>query len=97
MKKSILTVTILLLVIIIIVVAPLLLVKNSEFAGADGEAQAAISEIDPDYIPWAESIIILPGGETETLLFCVQAGIGAGIFGFGFGYLVARKKYQKGA
>lgn len=97
MKKSILTVTILLLVIIIIAVAPLLLIKNSEFAGADGEAQAAISEIDPDYIPWAESIIKLPGGETETLLFCVQAGIGAGIFGFGFGYLVARKKYQKGA
>jgi ABC-type cobalt transport system substrate-binding protein len=35
-------------------------------------------------------------GDTLPRSFCLQAGIGAGIFGFGFGYLFARKKYQKG-
>ena len=33
--------------------------------------------------------------EVESLLFCVQTGIGVGIIAFGFGYLVARRKYQK--
>ncbi|NCB06240.1 MAG: cobalt ABC transporter substrate-binding protein CbiN, partial [Clostridia bacterium] len=43
----------------------------------------------------AESLIELPGGETETLLFCLQASIGTGVLAFGFGYLVAKKKYTK--
>ncbi len=32
-----------------------------------------------------------PGGETESLLFCLQAALGSGVLFFGFGYLVARK------
>jgi cobalt/nickel transport protein len=54
----------------------------------------------PDYKPWATPIaeVILGGeipGETESLLFCLQAAIGSGILFFGFGYLAARKKYSK--
>lgn len=97
MTKNLKIVIILLVLVIAIAVAPLLLIKNSEFGGADGAAKEAISSVDPDYKPWFESIIKLPGGETESLLFSLQAGIGAGALGFGFGYLVARKKYQKGA
>lgn len=41
-----------------------------------------------------KSLIELPGGETESLLFCLQTAIGAVVIGFGFGYLVARKKYN---
>ncbi|HYE68750.1 MAG TPA: energy-coupling factor ABC transporter substrate-binding protein [Anaerovoracaceae bacterium] len=96
MTKNVKITIILLLLIVAIAVTPLLLNKDSEFGGADGEAKDAIAKINPDYEPWFESIIELPGGETESLLFCLQAGIGAGIFGFGFGFLVARKKYQKG-
>ncbi len=98
MTKNIKITIILLLLIVAIAIAvtPLLLIKDSEFGGADGKAEGAIASINPDYEPWFESIIEPPGGETESLLFCLQAGIGAGIFGFGFGYLVARKKYQKG-
>ncbi|HWQ77463.1 MAG TPA: energy-coupling factor ABC transporter substrate-binding protein [Anaerovoracaceae bacterium] len=97
MTKSVkTTVIILLALIVIIAVSPLLFIQDSEFGGADGAAEEAITTIDPGYEPWAESLIELPGGETESLLFCLQAGIGAGIIGFGFGYLVARKKYQKG-
>lgn len=33
-------------------------------------------------------------GEIESLLFCVQTGIGVAIVAYGFGYLVARKKYS---
>ena len=50
--------------------------------------------MDPDYEPWAESILEPPGGETESLLFCLQTALGAVVIGFGFGYLVARKKYR---
>jgi len=96
MTRNVKITIILLLLIVAIVVAPLLFIKDSEFGGTDGKAEGAIEAINPDYEPWFESIIELPGGETESLLFCLQAGIGAGIFGFGFGYLVARKKYQKG-
>ena len=70
---------------------------DSEFGGADGAAEEAILEIDPDYEPWAESVVELPGGETESLLFCLQAAIGALIIGYGFGYLAARKKYNREA
>ena len=94
-KKTIITIFILLLVCVGIAVYPLLINENSDFGGADGAAEEAILEIDPDYGPWAESLIELPGGETESLLFCLQAAIGSIIIGFGFGYLVARKKYNK--
>jgi cobalt/nickel transport protein len=96
MTKNVKLSLVLFLVIVAIAVIPLLLNTNSEFGGADGAAEEAITAINPDYEPWFGSILEPPGGETESLLFCLQAGIGAGIFGFGFGYLVARKKYQKG-
>ncbi len=93
-KKIIL---ILLALIVIIAAAPLLLIQDSEFGGADGAAEEAVSAVNPDYEPWADSILKPPGGETESLLFSLQAGLGAGVLGFGFGYLAARKKYKKGA
>lgn len=96
MTKNVKITLVLLLVIIAIAVIPLLAINDSEFGGADGAAEEAITAINPDYEPWFGSILELPGGETESLLFSLQAGIGAGVFGFGFGYLVARKKYQKG-
>lgn len=96
MTKNAKLVIILLVLIVVIAVAPLLLIKDSEFGGADGKAEEVVSAINPDYEPWAESWIEPPGGETESLLFSLQAAIGSGIVCFGFGYLVARKKYQKG-
>ena len=86
MTKSVkITIALLLLACVIIAAFPLLSVKNSEFGGADGAAEEAILAIDPDYEPWAESI----------LLFCLQAALGSGVLCFGFGYLAARKKYKK--
>ena len=91
------TVTIILLLVLCVVIAviPLLLIHDSEFGGADGAAEDAISVIDPEYEAWADNVLEPPGGETESLLFCIQAALGSGVLFFCIGYLVARKKYSK--
>ena len=95
MKKTTwITILILVLLCAVILIFPLMTIRDSEFGGADGAAEEAIAQIDPEYEPWAESLIELPGGETESLLFCLQTALGALVIGFGFGYLVARKKYR---
>lgn len=94
MKKNIILVICLLVTCVLIAVIPLTTIHDSEFGGADGQAEEAIAEINPDYEPWAESILEPPGGETESLLFALQAALGAGVIFFGFGYLAARKKYR---
>ena len=96
MTKNVQSVLVLLIIIVAIAVIPLLTNTDSEFGGADGAAEEVIAAVDPDYVPWAEPILEPPGGETESLLFSLQAAIGAGVVCFGFGYLFARKKYQKG-
>lgn len=93
MKKRGKLVLILIALCIIIAVIPLVIIRDSEFGGADGAAEEIITEIKPDYEPWANSLIAPPGGETESLLFSLQAGIGCIILGYGFGYMIARKKY----
>lgn len=87
---------ILFVIIVLMAVIPLATIHDSEFGGADGAAEDVIADLDPDYEPWAESIIELPGGETESLLFCLQAAIGAVIIGFGFGYYVGKRKRNEG-
>ena len=95
MNKNLRTAVICIVLCILIGIVPLMFIKDSEFGGADGQAEEAISQIDEDYEPWFESLIEPPGGETESLLFCLQAALGAGVFGFGMGYLVSRKKYMR--
>ena len=94
MKKNALLVIVLLVLCVAIAAIPLMTIHDSEFGGADGQAEEVITEMDPDYEPWAESVLEPPGGETESLLFALQAAIGSGIIFFGLGYLVARKKYR---
>ncbi len=94
MKKQTKTVIVLLILCVLLALIPLIFIKDSEFGGADGEAEEIIAQINPEYEPWAESLIEPPGGETESLLFALQAAIGAGVIGAGFGYLVARKKFK---
>ena len=89
-----LLVAVLLLLCVAIAAIPLLTIHNSEFGGADGQAEEAIAELNPEYEPWAESVLEPPGGETESLLFALEAAVGAGVVCFGLGYLVARKKYR---
>ena len=93
-KKKVITILILVALCALILVFPLMTIKDSEFGGADGAAEEAIAVVDPDYEAWADPILEPPGGETESLLFCLQTALGAIVIGYGFGYLVARKKYS---
>ncbi len=80
---------ILLGLVLVLAVMPLLLPVTGElaepFSGADGQAQAAISEVHPDYLPWFEPLWEPPSGEIESLLFTLQAALGAGLLGFYLG------------
>lgn len=82
---------ILIIIVILISVIPLLTLKNAEFAGADGLAETAVTEIAPDYKPWFSSIYEPASGEIESLLFALQAAIGAGVMGFILGRITAKK------
>lgn len=75
---------ILLAIVVVICVAPLILLPNAEFGGADGGAEQAIS--DTGYEPWFTPIWEPPSGEIESLLFALQAAIGAAIIGYFIGY-----------
>ena len=93
-KKQIITIVILVALCAVILIFPLMTIKDSEFGGADGAAEEVIAAVDPYYEPWAENIMEPPGGETESLLFCLQTALGAIVIGYGFGFMVARKKYS---
>lgn len=67
---------------VVLAIAPLFLVREAEFGGADGEAEAAIQEINPTYQPWFNPLVEPASGEIESLLFALQAGLGAGVIGY---------------
>jgi cobalt/nickel transport protein len=79
------TIWLLLGVVVLLAVVPLFLHPESEFGGADGQAEEVITTINPDVEPWFEPLIEPPGGETESLLFALQAAIGAGVIGYVLG------------
>ncbi len=83
---------VLLLIVVGIILVPLIFMGDSEFGGADGEAEGVILEIAPDYEPWAEPIWEPPSGEIESLLFSTQVAIGAGTIGYIIGMLRERKR-----
>lgn len=78
--------------VVILGVLPLYLVKGAEFGGADGEAEVVIENIAPDFTPIFEPLIEPASGEIESMLFAVQAALGAGIIGFGIGKISKKEK-----
>lgn len=83
---------IILAAVIVLAIVPLVVSGGAEFGGADGNAETAITEIDTDYTPWFSSIWEPPSGEIESLLFALQAAIGAGLVFYALGYYVGRAK-----
>lgn len=53
----------LLALVVLLAVVPMLFLKDAEFGGADGEAEAAITEISPDYQPWFAPCGSRPAGK----------------------------------
>ncbi|MDH7577385.1 MAG: energy-coupling factor ABC transporter substrate-binding protein [Bacillota bacterium] len=83
---------ILIALVILLTIVPLWLKGNAEFSGADGQAEDAITQTHPDYEPWFRSFWEPPSGEIESLLFALQAALGAGFIGYYLGYSKSRGK-----
>lgn len=86
---------ILVLLVVLIAAVPLWLCRDAEFGGADGLAEELIVETHPDYEPWFSPIFEPASGEIESLLFALQAALGAGGIGFVLGRMTARKPEEK--
>ncbi|MEG5031786.1 energy-coupling factor ABC transporter substrate-binding protein [Microcoleus sp. AT3-D2] len=84
----------LVIAVIVLAVIPLVFVRG-EYGGADGEAQKAITEIQPDYQPWFNHFFEPASGEIESLLFATQAALGAGVIGYAVGLYKGRSQRQK--
>lgn len=91
MKKPV-NYLLLFVVVIVMFTLPLLFLTDAPFEGSDGMAEEAITQINPDYVPWFSSPIEPASGEIESLLFSLQAGIGAGFIGYFFGYMKGKRK-----
>ena len=92
----------LLLAVVLLTALPLWLVQKPDpagelFGGSDAQGQQAIGELAPDYRPWFASLLTPPGKEIESLLFALQAALGAGIIGYWLGASVTREKMRREA
>lgn len=90
----------LLAIVAILIIAPLVMFSghgedDGYFGGSDDAGGEAITENNPDYEPWFESIWEPPSGEIESLIFCLQTAIGAIIVGYIFGYWHGGNKAKK--
>ncbi|HML37199.1 MAG TPA: cobalt transport protein CbiN [Bacillota bacterium] len=101
MSKNKKTVIILLVIAVLIAVVPLFALKGAEFGGSDDAGSVVVSEVTGrEYVPWFTPVLEqaiggeLPG-EIESLLFCVQTGIGVGILAFFMGRYVERTKNER--
>lgn len=93
MKKQ--NMVLIILSILIAVGAFFLAPKGSEYGGADGEAEAIIKEVNPDYQPWFSPVYEPASGEIESVLFTLQGSLGAGVIAYIIGYQRGKNKYVK--
>ncbi len=98
-KKDKKLIVAILIVVLLMIVIPLFALKGAEFGGSDDAGSQVVEEISGDYEPWFTPILetLIDGelpGEVESLMFCVQTGIGVGIIAFLMGRFVERKKWE---
>ncbi len=100
MSKNKKTVLALLIVTALIIAIPVIALKDAEFGGSDDAGSVMVEEITGAYEPWFTPVFetMLGGevpGELESLLFCIQTGIGVGVIAFCMGRMVERKKWME--
>jgi len=89
----------LLVLCLLIALVPLFALKGAEFGGSDDAGSVMVSEVTgTEYEPWFTPVLetLLGGelpGDVESLMFCLQTGLGVGIIAFVMGRLVERKKW----
>ena len=74
---------------------PLVLLKNARFDSADSKASEIILQENKQYRPWKEPLWIPPSKEIETLIFSLQAAVGAGIVCYILGFLHGRYRKER--
>lgn len=84
------------LVILVLFVVQFLYVStftDAEYSGSDVQGADKVIEITGgEYEPWIDPIWSPPSGEVESLLFALQASIGAIIVGYFIGYYRGKAK-----
>ncbi len=96
-KKAII---ILLVIAVLMTFVPLFAMRGAEFGGSDDAGSVVVEEVNSGYQVWATPVLeqILGGelpGEIESLIFCLQTGIGVGVVFFFIGRVYERKKLGK--
>lgn len=91
--------------VVVLIALPLWMVKKPApaadgkevqiFAGADDTAKALVGKIAPDYKPWFTPLMEPPSGEIGSLLFALQAALGAGFIGYWYGSSSTKAKMRR--
>ncbi len=84
-----------LLTALLIVAIPFIIYNGKgeeNFGGSDDKASQVIEQ--SGYTPWTTSLWTPPSSEMESLLFAVQAAIGALIIGYFLGYYTGKRKTE---
>jgi cobalt/nickel transport protein len=84
----------LLLGVLALVVLPLMFIRG-QYGGSDDQASKAIAEQQPGFKPWFQPLWKPPSPEIESLLFAVQAAIGAGTIGYVLGRIHGAAKERE--
>ncbi|WWR17105.1 cobalt transport protein CbiN [Lachnospiraceae bacterium JLR.KK008] len=99
MSKNTKTVLGLLLLTAVLITVPVVVRRGAEFGGSDDAGSEVAAEIAGSYEPWFTPVLetMIGGelpGELESLLFCIQTGIGVGVIAFFMGRFVERRKWM---
>jgi cobalt/nickel transport protein len=91
--------------VVVLVAIPLCMVRKPApgpdgkeveiFLGADDQAKDVIGKLSPGYQPWFKPLMEPPSGEIGSLLFALQAAMGAGFIGYWYGSSVTRARMQR--
>lgn len=97
----------LMIAVILLVALPLRMVRKpapgadgktvETFRGTDDQAKDVIAAIAPGYQPWFKSLLEPPSGEIGSLLFALQAALGAGFIGYYLGVSTTRARMRREA
>lgn len=98
MSRNKKTAAALLIITVLMIVIPVIALKGAAFGGSDDAGSVMAKEIAGTYEPWFTPVLetVIGGevpGELESLLFCIQTGIGVGVIAFCMGRMVERKKW----
>lgn len=90
---------VMILLVVALIVLPLVVRKTpvgtEGFVGADAQAKQLIGRIAPSYQPWFEPIWAPRSGAVESLIFALQASLGASFIGYYIGVSVGRRRAER--